>query len=156
MADETPQKKNAEYEKKIDDLTKEIIKQKTINTELIKSQAKILEDAIKGAQDIIKSNEQTIRTNRQIAEDSSTAEHSATAVKKLAADATLTINKVASAAKSVGDVAEKVYSNAGNSSKASGRVLEMGRQAANVSNQMAIGCSKSAPPHNRYPQARKN
>jgi hypothetical protein len=40
MADELTQKKIAEYEKKIDLLTKEVIKQKAVNTELIKSQAK--------------------------------------------------------------------------------------------------------------------
>ena len=84
MAIETDQKKIAEYEKKVDVLTKEIIKQKAINTDLIKSQAKVLEDAIKGAQDIVKSNEATITTNKKIADLASNATQSAAHVSKLA------------------------------------------------------------------------
>ena len=43
------------------------------------------------------------------------------------------------AAKSVEEVANKVASSAGCASKSTAKVVEMGKQAANVSNQMAIG-----------------
>jgi methyl-accepting chemotaxis protein len=139
LAENEQKKIVTEYEKKIDLLTKEIVKQKAMNADLIKSQTKVLEDAILGAQNIVKSNEATIKTNKQIADLANNATQSALEVSKLATGTTEVIDKVASAAKTVGDIAGQVSKGAEEATKASGRVLEMGRQAANVSNQMAIG-----------------
>ncbi len=55
LANEIQQKKASENEKTIDILERENKKLKAINMELIKSQVKVLEDAIEGAKDIVAS-----------------------------------------------------------------------------------------------------
>jgi hypothetical protein len=118
---EDSEMKIADYQKKIETLTNELTKQKTITSELVKSQTKILEDAIKGAQDIVNNNEETIKTNRKMAELADSAQKTSSEIVKLVMGTANTIEKVAIAAKDVGSVAGQVYENADIAAKASTR-----------------------------------
>lgn len=60
MTEEAKEKKNFELEKQIQALQKENKKLRTWTDELIKSQEKVLQDAIQGAKDVIATNEETI------------------------------------------------------------------------------------------------
>ena len=124
--------KNAELEK-------EIKKLKEMNEGLVQTQIKILQNALRGDKETIAINEQTIQNGKRMVELSSGVEKSVAEVAKLALEATMTIEKVNSSAKAVGQVAGQVYEQADIATKGTAQVLEMGKEVAAVSNQMAVG-----------------
>ena len=139
MTEEAKEKKNLELEKQIQALQKENKKLRTWTDELIKSQEKVLQDAIQGAKGVIATNEETMKKGREMAELSTAIENVAVGVAKLAPETTLNIEKIATAAKNVGDVATKVAANAQEAVNASTKMMDMGKQAASVSDQMSMG-----------------
>jgi X-X-X-Leu-X-X-Gly heptad repeat protein len=139
VANEAHGKRVNEYIIQIEELQKEVKKLKEMNDGLVKTQIKILQNALSADQESVLANEETIANGKRITELSCTVEKSAEEVSKLALYATETITKVTESARAVGEVASKVYGETESTAKAAGQVLEMGKQAASVSNQMAIG-----------------
>ena len=121
------------------ELQKEVKKLHEMMDGLVKTQIKILQNAIRGDRETVANNE-TIQNGKKMAELNKTVEKSVQEVEaKLAAETTQTIAKVTNTAKTVGEVASKVYNQAVSATKGTSQVVEMGKEAANVSNQMAIG-----------------
>jgi len=138
-ATEALEKRISEYANHINELEKEIKKLRDMNDGLVKTQIKILQNAILGDQETVAINEETIKNGQKMIEVSKTVEKSAEEAAKLAFQTTGIIDKVTLNAQAVGQVAGKVYEQADNATQGTTKVLQMGKQAANVSNQMAIG-----------------
>ena len=136
---EVLEKKLNESINKNQELEKEIKKLKEMNDGLVKVQIKILQNALRGDRETIAINEQTIENGKKMVELSSAVEKSVADVAKLALEATLTIEKVNSSSNAMGQVAGQVYEQADTATKGTSQVLEMGKEVAAVSNQMAIG-----------------
>ena len=136
---EVLEKKLNESINKNQELEKEIKKLKEMNDGLVKVQIKILQNALHGDRETIAINEQTIENGKKMVELSSAVEKSVADVAKLALEATLTIEKVNSSSNAMGQVAGQVYEQADSATKGTSQVLEMGKEVAAVSNQMAIG-----------------
>ena len=81
---EAQEKNVSEYVNQIEELQKEIKKLKEMNEGLVKTQIKILQNALLGDKETVESNEETIRNGRKMAELSSIVEKSAGEVAKLA------------------------------------------------------------------------
>jgi methyl-accepting chemotaxis protein len=138
-ANEALEKKLGDCMKQNAELEKEIKKFREMNDGLVKTQIKILQNALKGDQETIRINEETMQNGKKMAELNGQVEKSLYEVARLAQETTMIIAKVTESAKTVGVVAGTVYEQADKATKGTIQVLDMGKQVANVSNQMAIG-----------------
>jgi chaperonin GroEL (HSP60 family) len=87
-ANDASQKKLNDVLQRNAELEKEIKKLKEMNEGLVKTQIKILQNALKGDQETIAINEQTIKNGKQMAELSTQVEKSIVEVAKLALETT--------------------------------------------------------------------